>query len=76
LHQEEDWYIAQCLEIDVAAAGCDSHGGGKHQELRDSALMAKVLTSGREIKQVTMPSSATPDRLYPHDQGFLAEAVA
>ena len=23
-----------------------------------------------------MPSSATPDSLYPHGQGFLAEAVA
>jgi hypothetical protein len=21
LHQEEDWYIAQCLEVDVASQG-------------------------------------------------------
>ena len=30
----------------------------------------------RSLSTAALPSSATPDRLYPHGQGFLAEAVA
>ncbi|MCA1697167.1 MAG: type II toxin-antitoxin system HicB family antitoxin [Actinobacteria bacterium] len=22
VHQEEDWYVSQCLEVDVASQGC------------------------------------------------------
>ncbi len=34
------------------------------------------MTSGIIALELTGPSGATPDRLYPHGQGFLAEAVA
>ena len=66
--------LRKTVLTDLLTTILDGHGPEWNQEPSKLAWSGTVDGGGQA--QVTMPSSATTDRLYPHGQGFLAEAVA